>query len=257
MKYCKNCKKDTERYKAGNCKPCVNSRNKVANAKRSSVSMFIINKESINEDKQVFNKELYSEFNISEIIKLKKSGIDKFVYFLMKDNELVYIGMSNGNLLSRLNSHIKDKDFDSVLYKTVLREPSLSKIEKNLITKYRPKLNKDLIFTNAKYSIFDLKTEEVIRDTKDNLINILKSNKTSIEGLLSERNKKMYSRYVLLKNKPKESSFRKVLDTHTGLIEKHNYITFAEKVNKKQNAVWYFMNGIHKSFMKKRYLLVQ
>ena len=67
----------------------------------------------------------------------------------------------------------------------------------------------------------------------------------------------MYSRYVLLKNKPKESSFRKVLDTHTGLIEKHNYITFAEKVNKKQNAVWYFMNGITKSFMKKRYVLVQ
>ena len=257
MKYCKNCKKNTERYKAGHCKPCVNSRNKVANAKRSSVSMFIINKESINEDKQVFNKELYSEFNISEIIKLTKSGVDKFVYFLMKDNELVYIGMSNGNLLSRLNSHIKDKDFDSVLYKTVLIETSLSKIEKNLITKYRPKLNKELIFTNAKYSIFDLKTEEVIRDTKDNLVDVLKAKKTTLEGLLGEKCKKMNSRYVLLKNKPKESSFRKVLDTYTGLIEKHNYITFAEKVNKQQNSVWYFMNGIQKSFMKKRYLLVQ
>jgi len=256
MKYCKNCKKDTERYISGHCKPCVNSRTKVANAKRSSVSMFIINKESINEDKKVFNKELYSEFNISEIIKLKKSGIDKFVYFLMKDNELVYIGMSNGNLLSRLNSHIKDKDFDSVLYKTVLRETSLSKIEKNLITKYRPKLNKDLIFTNAKYSIFDLKTEEVIRDTKDNLINILKANKNTLGGLLNESRKKMHSRYVLLKNKPKESSFRKVLDTHTGLIEKHNYITFAEKVNNKQNNVWYFMNGLTKTYMKKRYVLV-
>ena len=79
MKYCKNCKKDTERYKAGNCKPCVNSRNKVANAKRSSVSMFIINKESINEDKQVFNKELYSEFNISEIIKPYSIQISKIV----------------------------------------------------------------------------------------------------------------------------------------------------------------------------------
>ena len=257
MKYCNNCKKDTERYKTGHCKPCVKSRSEVSNAKRSSVSMCIINRISISNDKKPFDKSLYSEFNLNEILSLSKSGVNKFIYFLMKDNELVYIGMSNGNLLSRLNSHIKDKDFDSVLYKTVLRETSLSKIEKNLITKYRPKLNKGLIFTNAKYSIFDLKTEEVIRDTKSNLLTILNASENSLNSLLHEHRAKLYGRYVLSKNKPKESSFKKVLDTHTGLIEKHNYITFAEKVNKKQNAVWYFMNGIHKSFMKKRYLLVQ
>ena len=48
-----------------------------------------------------------------------------------------------------------------------------------------------------------------------------------------------------------------MLDNHTGEIERHNYITFAEKVGKTQNQVWYFMNGLTKTFMKKRYTLVE
>lgn len=257
MKYCSNCNKETDRYRSGHCKPCQKKRTDASNIKRSSTRMSVVNRISVNEEKQRFDKSLYSEFNISEIIKLTKSGIDKFVYFLMKDNELVYIGMSNGNLLGRLNSHIKSKNFDYVLYKTVLRESSLGKIEKRLITKYRPKLNKEFIFSDAKYDIFDLKTEEIIRDTKSNLLTILNASENSLNSLLHEHRNKLYGRYVLSKNKPKESSFRKVLDTHTGEIERHNYITFAEKVNKTQNAVWYFMNGFTKSYMKKRYVLVE
>lgn len=256
MKYCNNCNKETDRYKSGHCKPCQKKRTDANNIKRSSTRMSVVNRISVIEEKRPFNKSLYSEFNLPKVISLNKSGINKFIYFLMKDNELMYIGMSNGNLLQRLNSHIKDKDFDSVLYKTVLRESSLGKIEKRLITKYRPKLNKEFIFNDAKYDIFDLKTEEVIRDTKGNLLTRLNTTKSSLDSLLNENTTKLYGRYVLSKNKPKESSFRKVLDTHNGKIEKHNYITFAEKVNKKQNAVWYFMNGFTKSYMKKRYVLV-
>jgi len=185
MKYCSNCNKETDRYKSGHCKPCQKKRTDASNIKKSSKRMSVVNRISISEEKYPFDKSLYSEFNLPKIISLNNSGIDKFIYFLMKDNELMYIGMSNGNLLSRLNSHIKSKNFDSVLYKTVLRESSLGKIEKRLITKYRPKLNKEFIFNDAKYDIFDLKTEEVIRDTKSNLLTILNATKSSLNNLLT------------------------------------------------------------------------
>ena len=239
MKYCSNCNKETDRYKSGHCKPCQKKRTDASNIKKSSKRMSVVNRISISEEKYPFDKSLYSEFNLPKIISLNNSGIDKFIYFLMKDNELMYIGMSNGNLLSRLNSHIKSKNFDSVLYKTVLRESSLGKIEKRLITKYRPKLNKEFIFNDAKYDIFDLKTEEVIRDTKSNLLTILNATKSSLNNLLTENRTKLYGRYVLSKNKPKESSFRKVLDTHTGKIERHNYIRSEERrVGKECRSRW-------------------
>jgi hypothetical protein len=217
--------------------------------------MDIINRMSVEQDKEPFNKNIYSKFDLLEIIRLKKNNVDKFIYFLLDDEELVYIGMSSGNLLGRLNAHISNKTFNSVYYKSVLTDESLSRIEKQLITKYRPKLNKTNIFNEAKYSVFDLKTEATITDTKENLVGLLNTNMRSLENLLNESSKKLYKRYVLLKNKPIESSFKYVLDTHTGLVEKHNYITFAEKVGKKQSSVWYFINGINKSFMKKRYVL--
>jgi|TARA_R110000751_G_scaffold85178_1_gene170090 hypothetical protein len=256
-KYCNNCNKETSRYKSGHCKPCSNKRSEVNNKKRSGINMSVINRLSILVDKEVFDKHLYTEFNIKDVIQLHRNNSDKFIYFLLKDNELVYIGKSNGNFLSRINSHLKNKDFSDIRYRTVLTASSLDKIEKQLITKYRPKLNKEYIFNDAKYDIFDLKTEEVIRDTKTNLLSILNTSESSLSGLLSENRKKLYCRYMLLKNKPNESTFKNVLDKHTGLVERHNYITFAEKVSKNQNAVWYFMNGFTKTYMKKRYVLVE
>jgi len=255
-KYCINCNEETDRYKSGHCKPCSKKRNEASNKKRSEMNMSLINRISVNKEKEVFNKELYTEFNMKEVIQLHKSNSDKFIYFLIKENLLVYIGKSDGGFLNRLYSHLKTKDFDEIRYRTVVTSSSLDKIEKQLITKYRPKLNKEFIFTNAKYDIFDLKTEEVIRDTKENLIKLLNTNESTLNGLLHEHRKKIYSRYILLKNKPNESSFKNILDTHTGIIERHNYLTFADKVGKKQNSVWYFMNGIAKSYMKKRYVLV-
>lgn len=255
-KFCNNCNKETDRYKSGHCKPCNKKRSEANNKKRSEMNMSVINRASVNKEKEVFNKELYTEFNMKEVIQLHKSNSDKFIYFLIKDNLLVYIGKSDGGFLNRLNHHLKTKDFDEIRYRTVVTSSSLDKIEKQLITKYRPKLNKEFIFTNAKYDVFDLKTEEVIRDTKENLINILDTNKSSLEGFLREYTQKLNSRYVLLKNKPNESSFKNILDTHTGIVERHNYITFAERIGENQNRIWYFMNGISKSYMKKRYVLV-
>jgi hypothetical protein len=257
MKYCKNCNKETERYKKGNCKECVKNRTKSFNEKRSKESVKeILYKQNTN-TKQEFNREIYTKFNLQDVIKLSKDNVVAFVYFLIKDNELVYVGKSNNRLLERLSRHLMEKDFDDVYYKPFINSEYASKTERQLITKYKPKLNKEFIFSDAKYKLFDLKTEEVVEDTKENLIKLLNTSETSINGLINEVNKSLYSRYVLYKNKPIKSTFKNVLDNHTGLIEKHNYITFAEKVGKTQNQVWYFMSGLTKTFMKKRYTLVK
>lgn len=253
MKYCKNCNKETERYKSGHCKPCVKNRTELYNKKRADIQQSYLNYKKTSESKVVFNKENYERFDIRNIITSNK---DKYIYFLLKDDELIYIGKSNRNLLQRLNSHIKDKDFNDVYVRAVNGVKSLDKYEKKWIEKYRPKLNKEFIFNGITYDIFDLKTEEKITGTKQELIELLKTNKHTLDGLLNENRKKLYNRYVLYKNRPKESNFKNVLDNHTGDIERHNYITFAEKVGKSQNAVWYFMKGLHKSFMKKRYTIV-
>ena len=253
MKYCNNCNKGTERYSSGHCKECIKKRNEKHNKKRADLTPKHLNYEKVAESRVVFNKENYDRFDIRDIIQSKK---DKFIYFLLKDEELVYIGKSNGNLLSRINSHIKDKDFNDVYLRAVNDSKSLDKYEKKWIEKYRPKLNKEYIFSNITYDIFDLKTEEKITATKDELLNIIGCSKSSLENILNENRNKLYNRYVLYKNRPKESNFKNILDKHTGKVERHNYITFAEKVGKSQNAVWYFINGLTKSFMKKRYIIV-
>lgn len=253
MKYCNNCDKDTERYSSGHCKSCVRKRTEVFNKKRSEVGMKYTKYDKVSESRVAFNKESYERFDIRDIILSDK---DKYIYFLLKNEELVYIGKSNGNLLGRINSHIKNKDFDDVYLRAVNDAKSLDKYEKKWIEKYRPKLNKEFIFNGITYDIFDLKTEQKITATKEDLINILDANKSTLDGLLHERRNKIYSRYVLYKNRPKESNFRNVLDTHTGKIEKHNYITFSEKVSKPQSHVWHFMNGLRKTFMKNRYVLI-
>jgi predicted GIY-YIG superfamily endonuclease len=202
MKYCNNCNKETDRYKAGNCKNCIKSRNSKLIESRKSFRMKDVLYKQINEDKEHFRKESYSKFEISDIIKLHKQNKPNFIYFLTKNDELMYIGKSNGNFLSRINEHIKNKDFDNVYYKSFMSEKIASEQEKQLITKYRPSLNKEYIFNNAKYEIYDLKTEEVIIDTKENLLNKLNASKSGLEGLLHERRNKLYNRYILIKNKP-------------------------------------------------------
>lgn len=253
MKYCNNCNKDTERYSSGHCKPCTRDRNSKFNKKRSELGQEYLNYEKVDKEKEEFNKDNYTQFDIRQILSSPK---DKFIYFLLNKEELVYIGKSNGYLLGRLNSHMKDKEFDDVYVRAVSDTKSLNKYEKKWIEKYRPKLNKEFIFNGITYDLFDLKTEEKIIATKEELVGIIGCSISSIDGLLNENRNKLYNRYILYKNKPKKSNFRKVLDTHTGKIEKHNYITFAEKVGKSQNSVWYFMNGLNKTYMKKRYRLV-
>jgi hypothetical protein len=62
------------------------------------------------------------------------------VYFLCKDNRIVYIGQSI-NLASRLGQHMLSKNFDRVFYMDVLRE-DLKRVEMELIKYYDPEYNR-------------------------------------------------------------------------------------------------------------------
>jgi hypothetical protein len=61
------------------------------------------------------------------------------VYFLVKDNKVVYIGQSI-RLASRISQHWQEKDFDRILYIPVPKE-KLNVIEGALINHFKPELN--------------------------------------------------------------------------------------------------------------------
>jgi hypothetical protein len=62
------------------------------------------------------------------------------VYFLLLKNQVVYVGQTM-NLLSRLQSHRKDKEFDDVWF-VIVDQRSLSETEKAYIKKFNPPLNR-------------------------------------------------------------------------------------------------------------------
>lgn len=75
---------------------------------------------------------------IKASIKIEKSLIG--VYFLIKDNTIVYVGQTTKGLF-RVNQHIYDKDFDSYFFlECKLNE--LNSIETQYIIMFKPKYNK-------------------------------------------------------------------------------------------------------------------
>lgn len=66
------------------------------------------------------------------------------IYFLYKDNEVVYIGKSDDNVMRRVCEHFQgaSKDFDSFAIIPYPVSPAqLNNIETRLIMKYQPRYN--------------------------------------------------------------------------------------------------------------------
>lgn len=63
------------------------------------------------------------------------------VYFLLKDEEVVYVGKTTKGIVRPLSHN--DKDFDSIKVLFV-GEPDLDSVESHFIAKYRPKYNSKL-----------------------------------------------------------------------------------------------------------------
>ena len=83
---------------------------------------------------------IYSRRTMKNDPILRKSG----VYKLIKDGEVVYIGMSV-NIINRLTNHVCDKaiDFNSIEFYTIdgVDKNGLLNIESRMIERFKPKYN--------------------------------------------------------------------------------------------------------------------
>lgn len=255
-KYCNNCNKVTERYTIGHCKECIRKRNFTKSLTQKEIIQEQ-NKYVKKTRKDTFNKESYTKFTIENLIIDKNNGKQNYIYFLTKADNLVYIGKSENNFLCRISDHIRKKDFDDVYYKSFSMPDVAEEYEKNFILKYRPKYNKMYAYTKAKVEILDTKTLEVFESSAEKLAERIGCSVSAAHGLVSGNRSKLYNRYILNKNRKGIQVYKNILDTHTGNVERHTIITFAEKLGVSQNSLWYFFRGLAKSFQKKRYLLIE
>lgn len=108
---------------------------------------------------------LDNSFVSLEDIKKGSVAINEFqfpgVYFLLKDNEVVYVGQS-GNVFSRCSSHVSCKDFDSISWIPCIKS-ELNNLEADFIVKIKPKLNASMP-SNDKY----WPTSKLLKTIKDN-----------------------------------------------------------------------------------------
>lgn len=73
---------------------------------------------------------------------LKDDLFGKMIYFLIKNDEVVYVGQSINGIKRPI--HHYDKDFDYFTFVNVRDRNKLDELENYYITKYEPKYNKTL-----------------------------------------------------------------------------------------------------------------
>jgi hypothetical protein len=79
---------------------------------------------------------------IEDIIKIKQPKENlSVIYFLIKDNTIVYVGQSITGT-NRIVNHKKDKDFDSYSFIPIPKE-LLNETEQSYIRTFMPSYNKD------------------------------------------------------------------------------------------------------------------
>ena len=84
-----------------------------------------------------------------DILKQAKTNLNvrkKGIYFLIDNDEIVYVGKSEKSIFERIRSHKKDdnKEFDSFFYKEINENVDLNRIETMYIAKFTPKYNKSI-----------------------------------------------------------------------------------------------------------------
>ena len=69
----------------------------------------------------------------------------KGIYYLLQDEEIVYIGKSLSNMRNRTNQHSEDTDkiFNYIEYYEIENDSDIHLVEIAMITKHKPKYNKD------------------------------------------------------------------------------------------------------------------
>ena len=100
--------------------------------------------------------------NLDEILKTKKPFVDEStcgIYFLIKNNKVVYVGKSE-NIGLRVRVHKYSKDFDSF---TIINCDSseLKNLERDYIFKFLPKYNKTVNVSSSDYILVSTLDEDV------------------------------------------------------------------------------------------------
>lgn len=114
-------------------------------------------------------EEMLSEetiINESLIIKYLFDRCDIGIYFLLKDNKIVYVGQTK-NGFNRIINHLHNRtiDFDSFHFINIKDTDRLNEIELKYILKFNPKYNKSIssIIPSADYISMD-KLKKIIKD---------------------------------------------------------------------------------------------
>jgi len=108
------------------------------------------------------------------IIENKKNYEKTGIYFLIKNNEIIYIGKTI-ELVRRLGNHLseKEKDFDSYFFME-FKEEELNAMEYFFIRKYKPKYNSKFLFLCrehiSKSKITNIKSCEYLKILEENRI---------------------------------------------------------------------------------------
>lgn len=71
------------------------------------------------------------------------------VYFLLKDNEIVYVGTSDKDCTLRISIHKKDKDFDKYYILECKDKKKREFLESEYIFKFSPKYNRSISKNNT------------------------------------------------------------------------------------------------------------
>ena len=118
-----------------NCKKCD---------KEKHISEFYKSKINKSICKECWNK--ISKINLDrKYIDLKNEIIGYYVYRLILNNEIIYIGKSEC-LSVRLKAHKKDKKFDKVEIIRFNNRPNMHLAEVYFINKFKPVLNKEYLY---------------------------------------------------------------------------------------------------------------
>ena len=107
----------------------------------------------------------------------KKETVDKNgetargLYFLIRNDEIVYVGKSNKSVFQRVNNHARDKEFDSFSYELHPNksEYELSELEAEYIAKFAPEYNRRLSSDNYYYLTDISDTGIVAKNQKVNI----------------------------------------------------------------------------------------
>lgn len=83
----------------------------------------------------------------------------KGIYYLLNDEEIVYIGKSLSSMKKRIINHIDsgEKIFTKVRYHEIENEQDIHLLEVAMISKYKPKYNKDCISNHGSTIELDIK----------------------------------------------------------------------------------------------------